>query len=198
MVRKLILGLACGLTMTAGAAADGFGGGYIGAFVGGDQLNLDIESIDGPSAAFDDTGVVYGGLIGFGLELGPFLAQAEGFISGTEASLNFDPDNILAEDAVLSSNFNYGFYVNGGIVLFDRLAAFASAGYGRTNFDIADESEGEGGVLVGAGLELRILGGIAARARYTRQFYGTEGLDDVDLSSDFFRNEFSFGIILHF
>ncbi|MCK0128920.1 outer membrane beta-barrel protein [Erythrobacter sp. F6033] len=186
----LLLAMAAVTAVTVPHAAhandddENFEGVSVGVQGGYSRQRIDETVLTGADAVTIDarqSGVTYGGYIGYD-------AQFENFVIGVEAG--FNPSERKLTDTVtsggsveLNPQWSADASVRAGIVLNDRILAYGRVGYSRSRYKLSrfdgvntaatvSERENGDGVMFGGGAEFAVTHYAALRVEYRRNNFG--------------------------
>lgn len=163
---------------------DLFTGPSVGVQGGYERQKIDETVLSGADAVTLDAkenGTIYGGYVGYDLQVSQFVVGVEAGFTPNGRSLTGDTAN--GGSAELNPKWSANASVRGGVVLADRALFYGRIGYNRTRYTInsfangsttatASENENRDGLMFGGGAEFAVHENAALRVEYRRNNLG--------------------------
>lgn len=183
-MKKLIIAAALASTFSVPALAQeatNFSGPYVAGMIGYDRVDLDVPNI---GSAHDD-GLLYGGIIGYDVNLNGAIIGIEGEFADSETKYSASNVLIAGDRARISTGRDLYAGVRIGGEVAQNVMVYAKGGYTNAKakasyddgVDVFTASEKLEGYRLGAGIETE-RNGLLGRVEYRYSSYGElEGVD---------------------
>lgn len=203
-MKRYLFGLIVSLVFLPGPALADFSGLYGGVELGYANVDVDVDIQDAGETSIDGDDLKYGGFLGYRYSLLGIVVGAEARLSDTT-----NESDISAVDFTASTSSSREFGVS-GIVGYAPPAGgfmvFGILGYENLKAKMItngmSESNSNGGIRYGAGIELGLLPMVSVRGTVSRTEYGNQfnldAVTNLGAQSDFTQTEATVGAVLSF